>query len=71
MERKSSHFARNALLVASCYVALIVVAWIAVGFGAAVIAATGAGALIALGLPPLVIYEEEQELFHPHRHPGR
>jgi hypothetical protein len=71
MEHKGGHFVRNALLVASCYMALIVAAWIAVGFGAAVIAATGAGALIALGLPPLIIYEEEQELFHPHRHPGR
>lgn len=71
MERKGGHFVRNALLVASWYVALIAVAWIAVGFGAAVIAATGAGALIALGLPPLIIYEEEQELFHPHRRPGR
>jgi hypothetical protein len=71
MELKGSHFVRNALLVASCYVALIVVAWIAIGVGAAAIAATGAGALIALGLPPLIIYEEEQELFHPHRRPGR
>ena len=70
MERKHGHFARNALLVASCYVALIAVAWIAVGFGAAVIAAVGAGALIALGLPPLAIYEEEQQLSHPHRRPG-
>ena len=71
MEGKRSHFVHPALLVTTCYVALIVVAWIAVGFGAAVIAAIGAGALIALGLPPLIIYEEEQELSHPHRHPGR
>ena len=70
MERKYGHFARNVLLVASCYVALIVVAWIAVGFGAAVIAATGAGALIALAVAPVVIYEEEQELL-THRRPGR
>jgi hypothetical protein len=70
MKRKHGHFARNALLVASCYVALIVVAWLAVGFGGAVIAATGAGALIALAVPPVVIYEEEQELL-PHRRPGR
>lgn len=71
MERKYRHLVRNALLVASCYVALILAAWITIGFGAAVIAATGAGALIALGLPPLVIYEEEQGLFHPRRRPGR
>ena len=71
MRRKGSHFVRNALLVACCYVALIVVAWIAIGVGAAAIAAVGAGALIALGLPPLIIYEEEHELFHPDRHPGR
>ena len=71
MKRKDGHIGRNALLIASCYLALIVAAWIAIGFGAAVIAATGAGALIALGLPPLVIYEEEQQLFHPRRRPGR
>ena len=71
MERRHSHFARNALLVASGYVALIAAAWIAIGFGAAVIAVIGAGALIALGLAPLFIYEEEQELFHPRRRPGR
>lgn len=71
MERKEDHFVRNALLVASCYLALIVAAWIAISFGAAVIAATGAGALIALSLPPLVVYEEEHELFYPHRRPGR
>ena len=70
MKRKHGHFARNALLVASCYAALIAVAWIAVGFGGAVIAATGAGVLIALAVPALFIYEEEHELFHPHRRPG-
>lgn len=70
MERKHGHFVRNALLAASCYLALIVAAWIAVGFGGAVIAAVGASALIALGLPPLFIYEEEQELFRPRRRPG-
>jgi hypothetical protein len=71
MERRVSHFVRNALVVASCYVALIAAGWIAVGFGGAVIAAIGAGALIALGLPLVFIYYEEQELFHPHGRAGR
>lgn len=71
MERKGGRFVRNGLLVACCYVALVVAAWIAGGFGVAVIAAVGAGALIALGLPPLIAYEEEHELSHPHRRPGR
>jgi hypothetical protein len=71
MERKVSHFVRNALVVVSGYAALIAAGWIAVGFGGAVIAAIGAGALIALGLPPVFIYYEEQELFHPHGRAGR
>lgn len=71
MERKGGRFVRNAWLVASCYVALIAVAWIAGGFGVAVIAAVGVGALIALSLLPLIVYEEEHELSHPHRRPGR
>jgi hypothetical protein len=71
MERRVSHFVRDALVVVSCYAALIAAGWIAVGFGGAVIAAIGAGALIALGLPLVFIYYEEQELFHPHGRAGR
>jgi hypothetical protein len=70
MERKVNHFVRDALVVASCYAALIAAAWVALGFGGAMIAATGAGALIALGLPLAFIYYEEWELFHPHGRAG-
>ena len=66
MQRTVGHFVRDALVVASCYAALIAAAWVALGFGGAIIAATGAGALIALGLPLLFVYVEERELFHPH-----
>jgi hypothetical protein len=66
MQRTVGHFVRDALVVASCYVALIAAAWVALGFGGAIIAATGAGALIALGLPLLFVYFEQRELFHPH-----
>ena len=71
MESKVSHFVRDALVVVSGYAALIAAGWIAVGFGGVVIAAIGAGALIALGLPLVFIYYEEQELFHPHGRAGR
>ena len=71
MERKVSHFVRDALVVVSGYAALIAAGWIALGFGGAVIAAIGAGALIALGLPLVFVYYEEQELFHPHGRAGR
>jgi len=71
MERNVSHFVRDALVVASCYAALIAAAWVALGFGGAMIAAIGAGALIALGLPLVFVYLEERELFHPHGRAGR
>jgi len=71
MERKVSHFVRDALVVASCYVALIAAGWIALGFGGAVIAAVGAGTLIALFLPLVFIHYEEQELLHPRGRAGR
>ena len=71
MERRISHFVRDGLVVVSCYAALIAAGWIALGFGGAVIAAIGAGALIALGLPMVFIYYEGQELFHPHGRTGR
>jgi hypothetical protein len=35
------------------------------------IAAIGAGALIALGLPLVFVYFEEQESLHPHGRAGR
>lgn len=66
MERRVSHLARDALVVASGYAALIAAGWIAVGFGGAVIVAVGAGALLALCLPLVFVYFEEQESFHPH-----
>ena len=71
MERKVSHFVRDALVVGSGYVALIAAAWIALGFGGAMIAAIGVGALIALGLPLAFVYFEEQESLHPHGRAGR
>jgi hypothetical protein len=71
MQRRISHLVPDALVVVASYAALIVAAWIALGFGGAVIAAIGAGALIALGLPLVFIYSEEQELFHPHGRAGR
>lgn len=71
MQRRVSHFVRDALVVASCYAALVAAGWIAVGFGGALIAAIGAGALIALFLPLVFIYYEEQELFHPRGRAGR
>jgi hypothetical protein len=71
MERRASHLIRDALLVGCAYVLLIAVGWIAIGFGGAVIVAIGAGALIALALPLTVIYEEEEELLHPHGRGGR
>jgi hypothetical protein len=71
MERKASHLVRDALLVVFCYGALIAAGWVAFGFGGAVIVATGAGALLALGLPLVVVYYEEQESFHPHGRAGR
>jgi hypothetical protein len=71
MQRRVSHFVRDALVVAFCYAALVAAGWIAVGFGGAVIAAIGAGALVALGLPLVFIYYEEQELFRPHGRDGR
>jgi hypothetical protein len=71
MQRKVSHFVRDALIVVSGYAALIAAGWIAVGFGGAVIVAIGAGALIALGLPLVSIYYEEQESFHPRGRAGR
>jgi len=68
MERKVSHLVRDALVVGSGYVVLIAATWVALGFGGAMIAAIGAGALIALGLPLAFVCYEEQESFHP---PGR
>ncbi len=65
MQRRVTHLVRDAAIVATCYAALIAVAWIALGLGGAVIAAVGAGALIALFLPFVFVYEEEQELLHP------
>jgi hypothetical protein len=66
MQRRVEHFVRDALVVASCYAALIAAAWVALGVGGAVIAAIGGAALIALGLPLIVVYFEERELLHPH-----
>jgi len=71
MQRRVSHLVCDALDVVSGYAALIAAGWIAVGFGGAVIAAIGAGALIALGLPLVFISYERQELFHPHGRAGR
>lgn len=71
MERKVSYFVRDVLVVASCYAALIAAAWVALGFGGAMIAAIGAGALVALALPLVFVSFEEQESFHPHRRAGR
>jgi hypothetical protein len=71
MERRVSHLVRHTLVLVSGYAALIAAAWVALGFGGAVIAAIGAGALIALGLPLVFVYLEERELFHPHGRAGR
>ena len=67
MERRVSHFVRDTLVVASCYAALIAAAWVALGFGGAMIAAIGGAALIALGLPLIVVYVEERGLLYSPR----
>ena len=66
MEQTVSHLVRDTLVVASCYAALIAAAWVALGFGGAMIAAIGGAALIAFGLPLIFVYFEERELLHPH-----
>jgi hypothetical protein len=71
MERTVNHLVRDTLVVVSGYAALIAAGWIALGFGGAVIVAIGAGALLALCLPLLFIYFEEQESLHPHERAGR
>jgi hypothetical protein len=71
MQRRVSHLVRDTLLVLSGYATLIAAAWIALGFGGAVIVAIGAGALVALGLPLVFVSFEERELFDPHGRAGR
>src|SRR5918994_7200390 len=46
-----SHFVRDTLIVVFGYLALVAAAWLGLGFGGALVAAIGAGALIALFLP--------------------
>jgi hypothetical protein len=60
-----SHFVRDTLIVVFGYLALVAAAWLGLGFGGALVAAIGAGALIALFLPLVFIHYEEQALLHP------
>ena len=65
MRAQASHFVRDTLIVVFGYAALVAAAWVGVGFGGALIAAIGAGALIAFCLPLVFIHHEEQALLHP------
>jgi hypothetical protein len=57
------HLIRDLFIAFALVIALAVVAWIAIDYGAAVIVALGGFALVALiGIPIVAMYEEEHDL---------